>query len=164
MQQQHQADLDQVDHFKAAVQDASNRLADAKRGREDDNDRPANLVRLNKAVQERKALEAEYEILKENDPAVLAELEKELVMVTHAAKRWTDNVFEAKAYLKKKMNYNEKDACKALGVPASFDCKYCVACCCCCLFLFNESFSHPSHSHTSCCFVDIADPEDKIPK
>ena len=36
---------------------------------------------------------AELEKLKENDPQAIADLEKELKLVTEAATRWTDNVF-----------------------------------------------------------------------
>jgi len=124
MQLQHQQNLADVEQLKTASEEASARLADAKRGREDGNDRPAKLLRLTTALQERAALEAEYETLKENDPAALDLLEKELTMTTHAAKRWTDNILECKCYLKKKMAYNEKDACKAIQIPISFDCTF----------------------------------------
>ncbi len=42
---------------------------------------------------EKGKLEKELEDLKENDPQVLLDLEKELKLVTEAAHRWTDNIF-----------------------------------------------------------------------
>jgi len=86
--------------------------------------RAAKLRRLNEITLERQALESELAKLKENDPHVLADLEKELKLVTEAANRWTDNIFNCKTYLTKKRGMDRKDANRFLGITDTFDCKY----------------------------------------
>lgn len=51
------------------------------------------LARLVELDKEKGVLDKELEGLKENDPQALADLEKELKLVTEAAHRWTDNIF-----------------------------------------------------------------------
>lgn len=51
------------------------------------------LARLVELDKEKGGLDKELEGLKENDPQALADLEKELKLVTEAAHRWTDNIF-----------------------------------------------------------------------
>jgi hypothetical protein len=85
--------------------------------------RAAKLERLNDIAKERAKIQAELETLKENDPQAIADLEKELELVKQAANRWTDNLFNCKDYLVKKRGMDKKEACKLLGIPASFDCK-----------------------------------------
>lgn len=85
--------------------------------------RTAILERLSELAKEKSKAEAEASILKENDPQALANLEKELQLVTQAAHRWTDNIFNAKSYLVKKRGMDKKEACKLLGITDSFDCK-----------------------------------------
>lgn len=86
--------------------------------------RAAKLQRLNEIAKERAAIESELETLKENDPQALADLEKELELVTQAANRWTDNIFNCKSYLTKKRGMDKKEACKLLGITSAFDCTY----------------------------------------
>jgi len=122
MQIQHQNALDAIEKLKASVQEASTKLADAKRGREDeDGDRPKKLQRLSEIAKERGALEEELETLKENDPQALADLEKELKLVTEAANRWTDNIFNCQSYLTKKRGMDKKEVNKILGITSTFD-------------------------------------------
>jgi hypothetical protein len=134
MQVQHQQNLETMDKLRTSVEECSARLADSKRGREDDDgERPTKLLRLSKIAQERQALQQELETLKENDPQALADLEKELKLVTEAANRWTDNIFNCKSYLIKKRGMDKKEVCKTLGITSAFDCKCLVNCCCSCL-------------------------------
>ena len=49
--------------------------------------------------------------------------EKEYQLVTLAANRWTDNIFECKSFLVKKKGYTKKDAERLLGIGSNFDCK-----------------------------------------
>ena len=70
--------------------------------------RAAKLARLTEFAAERAALEKEYETLKELDPQVMADLEKELELVTQAANRWTDNIFNCQSYLVKKRGMEKK--------------------------------------------------------
>jgi len=115
-------DKEKIEAAEARVVDARAKVADAKRGREDEGgDRPKKLARLTELDKEKKALRAELESLKENDPQALADLEKELKFVVDAANRWTDNIFQCKSYLTKKRSMNSKEACKMLGITSEFD-------------------------------------------
>jgi len=67
------------------------------------------------------AARAELERLKQNDPKEIANLEKELRLVTDGAHRWTDNIFSCKDYLVKKRGMMKKEANKYLGITDNFD-------------------------------------------
>ena len=141
---QYEKTLKLIEELKPKVAEAEARLSDAKRGREDDdveaNDceettdggkasastgsRAKKLARLTELEKQKTVLEKELEKLKENDPAALADLEKELLFVTQAAHRWTDNIFECKSYLVKKRGMEKKQACKFLQITADFDCAF----------------------------------------
>jgi Leucine zipper with capping helix domain/Mnd1 HTH domain len=157
MQLQYEKTLEEIERLKTAVDEANAALLDAKRGREDEDEaasdakggdgtdggdesappakkqktlpRAEKLERLNSITKETAALEAELERLKENDPQALADLEKELDLVKQAANRWTDNIFNCKAYLVKKRGMDKKDACKLLGIAAAFDCTFVAQLC-----------------------------------
>jgi plasmid stabilization system protein ParE len=127
MQLEHAKVKEDIQDLKQKVAEASAKLADAKRGREDeDGERAKKLQRLKDLAEERKKAEAELATLKENDPQALADLEKELQLVKAAANRWTDNIFTCKAYLVKKKNMGKKEADAMLGITSAFDCK-CMA-------------------------------------
>jgi chromosome segregation ATPase len=129
MQIQHEKVLESIEDLTKKVQEATSRLQDAKRGREEngEGERAAKLARLREIATERSKLEAELETLKENDPQALADLEKELKLVTEAAHRWTDNIFNCKSFLTKKRGMDRKEADKILGITSDFDCT-CTAC------------------------------------
>jgi len=61
------------------------------------------------------------QVLKENDPMVIADLQKELRMCRDAANRWTDNIFACKSYLTKKRGLDKKEAIKMIGIGSAFD-------------------------------------------
>lgn len=122
MQLQHEQTLKNIESLKLKVNEANARLADAKRGREDeDGERPKKLAKLAELQASRTKLEAELAVLKENDPQALADLEKELEMCKEAANRWTDNIFVCKSYLTKKRGMSNKEALKILGISSAFD-------------------------------------------
>jgi Leucine zipper with capping helix domain/Mnd1 HTH domain len=111
--------------MKIKVEEAKTRLADAKRGREDeDGERSKKLAKLDEMANERKALEAELEQLKENDPQAIADLEKELYYVNQGAHRWTDNIWNIVAYLTEKKNMEKKQVYRLLNITEEFDCKF----------------------------------------
>ncbi|VEU41272.1 unnamed protein product [Pseudo-nitzschia multistriata] len=145
-QVRYETTLKAIEELKPRVAEAEARLADAKRGREEDDDgdgresgssekdggdegsgavpvrgRAKKLARLEELGKEKAALQTELDKLKENDPATLADLEKELKLVTQAAHRWTDNIFECKSYLVKKRGMQKKEACKFLQISSDFD-------------------------------------------
>ena len=124
MQIDHDQTLASIELLKTKITESSARLADAKRGREDENgERGKKLARLASLTAERKAAEEELDTLKENDPQALADLEKELKLVKDAANRWTDNIFTSKTYLTKKRGLDNKEAYRILGITSAFDCK-----------------------------------------
>lgn len=117
--------LEEITRMKSLITDAEIRLASAKRGREaeeddDDDDtaaanangggeqknssnsRAAKMARRAELAKELLAATSELEVLKQNDPLEVVNLEKELKLVTGAAHRWTDNIFSCKDYLVKK--------------------------------------------------------------
>jgi Leucine zipper with capping helix domain/Mnd1 HTH domain len=182
-QLQHQHNLQEVQRLKVAVEQATAELAEARRGREDEDDvvmeenndqQPATgpspkkpktagrvdqLQRLADIRAETSALTQELAVLKENDPQALADLTKELRLVTEAANRWTDNIFNCKSYLVKKRGMDRKEACKLLGITAAFDCT------CSKMATTGQCGINVLTSNRSlvrsCLYLD---PEDKIPK
>ena len=94
LQLEHEKVLAEIESSKNKIAEVEAKLADAKRGREDeDGERAQKLARLSDLKKEKESMEKELESLKENDPQALADLEKELKLVTEAANRWTDNIF-----------------------------------------------------------------------
>lgn len=83
--------------------------------------RAKKLARLSELKTKKVELEKELEKLKENDPAALADLEKELMFVKQSAHRWTDNIFECKSYLLKKRGMDRKDVNRILQISEDFD-------------------------------------------
>lgn len=128
-QKAHEGTLKLIEDLKPKVEEASAKLADAKRGREDDeseegeSSRAKKLTRLAELAKQKTDLQNQLTSLKENDPAALADLEKEYKLVKEAANRWTDNIFECKSYLVKKRGIEKKEANRLLGITANFDCK-----------------------------------------
>ena len=87
---QHESTLRNIQHLTEKPQEASAKLADAKRGRED-------YRRSKLAALKIKATE-ELNALKRNDPQAIADLENELELVKGAANRWMDNIFACKDF------------------------------------------------------------------
>lgn len=124
LQLEHDDTLLKINELRSSVKDAEARLADAKRGREEedaienggggdggDNEgeggsknetRASKMARRVTLLAELAKAQIELEKLKQNDPREIANLEKELTLVTDAANRWTDNIFSCKDYLVKK--------------------------------------------------------------
>jgi hypothetical protein len=131
LQLSHEQTLRDIAALQQQTAAATAQLADAKRGREDDDgteNRATKLARLASLAKEQTVLQDELASLKENDPQALADLQKELQLVQNAANRWTDNLFNAKSYLVKKRGMDKKEACKILGITANFDCEYRARC------------------------------------
>jgi hypothetical protein len=124
-QLEHQNTLVEIERLQGVLQETTAQLADAKRGREEDGDggRAAKLELLADMAKERAALELEYAKLKENDPQVAADLEKELNLVTQAAHRWTDNIFQCQTYLVKKRGMEKKQVVRVFGCVTYLMCQ-----------------------------------------
>mmetsp|Transcript_1605 Transcript_1605/g.2038 ORF Transcript_1605/g.2038 Transcript_1605/m.2038 type:complete len:222 (+) Transcript_1605:117-782(+) len=116
------------------IVEAEVKLADAKRGREEEEDggngddegekpmtRAAKMARRSELAKSVAEKTAELDKLKENDPQAIADLEKELKLVTEAATRWTDNVFACQEYMVKKRGMVKKEVNKMIGITDAFD-------------------------------------------
>ena len=122
LQLKHEENLASIDKGGPVIAEAETKLADAKRGREDeDGERPTKLRRLAELTQQTKAATEELSKLQENDPQALADLDHELKLVYQAAERWTDNIFNCKSYLTKKRSMTSKEANRLLGISDGFD-------------------------------------------
>ena len=148
----HSSTLTRIEGLKSSMLSAEARLADAKRGREEceSGERSAKMARRAELSAELARSRSELDRLKENDPREIANLERELKLVTDAAHRWTDNIFSCKDYLVKKRGMMKKEgerdprlraqsfvffiytlccsshtnaANKYLGITDNFDCK-----------------------------------------
>jgi len=119
----HEETLKVIERLQSQIADAQAKLADAKRGREDDEsgERAKKMARRAELKAAKKAAEEELEKLKENDPQAIADLEAELKFVKEAANRWTDNIFGCQDYLVKKRGMPKKEAFKILGINGDFD-------------------------------------------
>ena len=119
LQLKHDDTLVKIDALRTSLKDAEARLADAKRGREEEEEesgekggdgegggevetRASKMARRSKLLVDVANARIELDKLKQNDPREIANLEKELTLVTGAAHRWTDNIFSCKDYLVKK--------------------------------------------------------------
>jgi len=122
-QLQHESTLRNIQHLTTKLQEATAKLADAKRGREDDesNERAKKMSRRSELSALKIKATEELNALKRNDPQAIADLEKELELVKNAANRWTDNIFACKDYLVKKRGMDKKETMKILGITDAFD-------------------------------------------
>ncbi|KAL7468505.1 hypothetical protein ACHAXS_008731 [Conticribra weissflogii] len=119
----HEETLKIIERLQSQIADSQAKLADAKRGREDDEsgERAKKMARRAELKAAKKAAEEELEKLKQNDPQAIADLEAELKFVKEAANRWTDNIFACQDYLVKKRGMPKKEAFKILGINGDFD-------------------------------------------
>ena len=97
--------------------------ANSKIGREDTptTNRTLNLKNLDDLKNEIKTNTITLNKLKENDPQLIHDLQKQLQMTKESANRWTDNIYNCKSYLQKKRGMSSKEASKIIGIKDDFD-------------------------------------------
>jgi len=125
-----------IEALRGGITEAEVKLADAKRGREEEETdggdgegegeqkpitRAAKMARRSELAKSVAEKTAELEKLKENDPQAIADLEKEMKLVTEAATRWTDNIFACQEYMVKKRGMVKKEVNKMIGISDAFD-------------------------------------------
>jgi hypothetical protein len=144
--------LNKIEVLEGSIKEAEVKLAEAKRGREDDEEeedeegvtegggddgegkpkattttktskRAKKMARRAELTSSLAAKTVELEKLQENDPQAIADLEKELRLVTEAATRWTDNIFACQEYMVKKRGMVKKEVNKMIGISDAFDCE-----------------------------------------
>lgn len=151
-QLEHEETLKKIEMLQGSIKEAEVKLADAKRGREDYDDnalgqdvqaggegeeggkptttssssttRASKMARRAELIKSLAAKTTELEKLKENDPQAIADLEKELRLVSEAATRWTDNIFACQEYMVKKRGMAKKEVNKMIGISDAFDCEF----------------------------------------
>mmetsp|Transcript_14585 Transcript_14585/g.31731 ORF Transcript_14585/g.31731 Transcript_14585/m.31731 type:complete len:214 (+) Transcript_14585:108-749(+) len=119
----HQETIKKIEALRTNIKESEARLADAKRGREEDEsgERAKKMARRVELTKSLAVAQTELDKLKQNDPQEVANLEKELKLVTSGAHRWTDNIFSCKDFLVKKKGMMKKEANKYLGITDNFD-------------------------------------------
>mmetsp|Transcript_1453 Transcript_1453/g.2921 ORF Transcript_1453/g.2921 Transcript_1453/m.2921 type:complete len:208 (-) Transcript_1453:188-811(-) len=109
----------ELDAVKKRRVDLESKKQTAEGQRTDSDDRSAKMATLAKLEAEQKALKAEFEQFKENDPQYFQNL-KEYVGVAHeSANRWTDNIFQLQKWCNDKFQGESekvKQGFKSLGV------------------------------------------------
>ena len=86
----HEETLKKIEVLRTNIKEAEARLADAKRGREEDEsgERAKKMARRVELRKELATGQAELDKLKQNDPQEIANLEQELQYVSQGAHRW----------------------------------------------------------------------------
>ena len=86
----HEETLKKIEALRTNIKEAEARLADAKRGREEDEsgERAKKMARRVELRKELATGQAELDKLKQNDPQEIANLEQELQYVSQGAHRW----------------------------------------------------------------------------
>lgn len=84
-------------------------------------DRAQQLDRLAAALAADKGLDAEIDRFKYNDPEEVKKVRTSSAVCQQAANRWTDNLYQIKAFLTKKKAMASKEADKLLKIDSTFD-------------------------------------------
>ncbi|CAG2119045.1 unnamed protein product, partial [Medioppia subpectinata] len=66
-------------------------------------------------------LKVRLEALKDCDPKVTEQLQKDCTVAKEAVNRWTDNVFLVKSWCKEKFNLEDAELNKQFDIPEDFD-------------------------------------------
>ena len=84
-------------------------------------DRKAKMQKLRSLLEEDKELDIMIQKNKENDPAELQRILKQVAMNKESVNRWTDNIWAVKKFLTKSKGLGSKEADKFLKINAGFD-------------------------------------------
>ncbi|XP_034969255.1 meiotic nuclear division protein 1 homolog [Zootoca vivipara] len=103
---------------KKSLQEA---IEKSKMGRQDTAERAALIKELTALRQKRDQLKAEIDKYKECDPDIVEEIRQANKVAKEAANRWTDNIFAAKSWAKRKFAFEESKIDKTFGIPEDFD-------------------------------------------
>lgn len=72
-------------------------------------------------TKQEKEIDERLKTYRKNDPVVIKEMENSIGTCVEAINRWTDNAFNCKSYMVKKLNMMSKDADKTIGIAEDFD-------------------------------------------
>lgn len=72
-------------------------------------------------TKQEKEIDERLKTYRKNDPVVIKEMENSIMTCVEAINRWTDNAFNCKSYMVKKLNMISKDADKTIGITEDFD-------------------------------------------
>lgn len=72
-------------------------------------------------TKQEKEIDERLKTYSKNDSVVIKEMENSIGTCVEAINRWTDNAFNCKSYMVKKLNMMSKDADKTIGITEDFD-------------------------------------------
>ncbi|TYZ63038.1 hypothetical protein PybrP1_004032 [[Pythium] brassicae (nom. inval.)] len=117
--------LGELEQRKAAAQDklakVRQSIDEQKSKRTESDDRAAKLQRLAELQASVKDLKAKVQHLADNDPEILAQLERSVQVAKIGADRWTDNVFTMRSWVAQKRGCASSEVDKWLGIKDDFD-------------------------------------------
>lgn len=118
----------QLENLDEGIANAESKLEEvkadiekAKKGKEASDERKEMETQIVNLQMKQKVLKEKLEELSEQGPEAIARLEEEMNKARDAANRWTDNVFAAKSWCKKKYNTEDKLIDKQFEIPPDFD-------------------------------------------
>lgn len=97
------------------------RKADLLKDREPTEKRQKLLNDFDTMTKQEKEIDERLKTYRKNDPVVIKEMENSIMTCVEAINRWTDNAFNCKSYMVKKLNMISKDADKTIGITEDFD-------------------------------------------
>lgn len=72
-------------------------------------------------TKQEKEIDERLKTYRKNDPVVIKEMEDAMVTCVEAINRWTDNAYNCKSYMVKKLNAMSQQADQMLGITEDFD-------------------------------------------
>jgi len=96
-------------------------IEEAKTDRKETDQRKNLLIELKDLQRKKEEALEKLKVLKENDPAVLDEIQSEISSTKDSANKWTDNLFVLKSWIKKKFPIEESQIDKQFEIPEDLD-------------------------------------------
>jgi len=110
-----------IHEVKKIMSNSDELLQQAKKGKENSDERNEVLLKLTKLKEENKSLKVELQRYQDCDPEVIKEVQIKSNEALDSANRWTDNLFAIKSWCNKKFNIDSKTLDKQFGIPEDFD-------------------------------------------
>jgi len=110
-----------IHEVKKIMSNSDELLQQAKKGKENSDERNEVLLKLTKLKEENKSLKVELQSYQDCDPEVIKEVQIKSNEALDSANRWTDNLFAIKSWCNKKFNIDSKTLDKQFGIPEDFD-------------------------------------------
>ncbi|KAK6104383.1 Mnd1 family protein [Brugia pahangi] len=112
---------EKIYNLETKLQELKIDAAVAKKGKEATAEREKLQLQINELQMKHETLMKKLEKLSEEGPEAIARLENETAKIRDKANRWTDNIFAAKKWCKKKFNIEEKVLNAQFEIPSELD-------------------------------------------